>query len=71
MGLLKKHKEMSNNRRLKRNINNKIVGGVCSGLAEYFDIDITLMRALAASSMIFAGVGLGLYLILWIVLPIE
>lgn len=62
---------MSNNRRLKRNINNKIVGGVCSGLAEYFDIDITLMRALAASSMIFAGVGLGLYLILWIVLPIE
>lgn len=71
MGLLKKHKEMSNNRRLKRNINNKIVGGVCSGLAEYFNIDITLMRALAASSMIFAGVGLGLYLILWIVLPIE
>lgn len=62
---------MSDNRRLKRNINNKIVGGVCSGLAEYFDIDITLMRALAASSMIFAGVGLGLYLILWIVLPIE
>lgn len=62
---------MSNNRRLKRNINNKIVGGVCSGLAEYFNIDITLMRALAASSMIFAGVGLGLYLILWIVLPIE
>lgn len=62
---------MSDNRRLKRNINNKIVGGVCSGLAEYFNIDITLMRALAASSMIFAGVGLGLYLILWIVLPIE
>lgn len=62
---------MSGNRRLRRNTNNKIIGGVCSGLADYFDIDTTLVRAVVASSVIFAGVGLGLYLVLWIVLPVE
>lgn len=62
---------MSGNRRLRRNTNNKIIGGVCSGLADYFDIDTTLVRAVVASSVIFAGVGLGLYLVLWIVLPAE
>jgi len=62
---------MSGNRRLRRNTNNKVIGGVCSGLADYFDIDTTLVRAVVASSVIFAGVGLGLYLVLWIVLPVE
>ncbi len=62
---------MSGNRRLRRNTNNKVIGGVCSGLADYFDIDTTLVRAVVASSVIFAGVGLGLYLVLWIVLPAE
>lgn len=62
---------MSGNRKLRRNFNNKVIGGVCSGLADYFDIDTTLVRAIVASSIIFAGVGLGLYLVLWIVLPAE
>ncbi len=61
---------MSRNR-LRRNINDKVVGGVCSGLAEYFNIDTTLVRAIVASSIIFAGVGLGLYIVLWIVVPAE
>ena len=62
---------MSENRRLKRNMTNKVLGGVCSGLADYFDVDVTLIRAVVASSIIFAGVGLGLYLVLWLLVPTE
>lgn len=32
--------------RLVRNINNKVIAGVCSGLADYFGIDVALMRAI-------------------------
>lgn len=60
---------MRKDKRLKRNVANKILGGVCSGLADYFDIDVVLVRAIVASSILFAGVGLGLYIILWLFLP--
>ena len=60
---------MRSDKRLKRNSANKILGGVCSGLADYFDIDVVLVRAIVASSILFAGVGLGLYIILWLFLP--
>ncbi|MBO5809520.1 MAG: PspC domain-containing protein [Bacteroidales bacterium] len=62
---------MRKDKRLKRNVANKILGGVCSGLADYFDIDVVLVRAIVASSILFAGVGLGLYIILWLFLPEE
>lgn len=62
---------MRKDKRLKRNVANKILGGVCSGLADYFDIDVVLVRAIVASSILFAGVGLGLYIILWFFLPEE
>jgi phage shock protein PspC (stress-responsive transcriptional regulator) len=62
---------MRKDKRLKRNVANKILGGVCSGVADYFDIDVVLVRAIVASSILFAGVGLGLYIILWFFLPEE
>lgn len=62
---------MSEKRKLKRNMTDKVLGGVCSGLADYFDIDTTLVRAVVATSIIFAGTGLGLYLVLWLVIPAE
>ena len=62
---------MRKDKRLKRNVANKILGGVCSGLADYFDIDVVLVRAIVVSSILFAGVGLGLYIILWLFLPEE
>ena len=43
--------------------------GVCSGLAEYFDVDTTLIRVLFVFAFIAFGSGLLLYLILAIVLP--
>lgn len=57
------------NKRLYRNVTNKVIGGVCSGLAEYFSLDVVLVRAIFAASFLFAGLGLGLYLVLWILMP--
>ena len=48
---------------------NKVIGGVCSGLADYFNLDVVLVRVLFAASFLFAGVGGGLYLLLWLVVP--
>ena len=62
---------MYENKRLKRNTFNKVIGGVCSGLADYFGIDVVLVRAIFAASFLFGGVGGGLYLILWILMPVD
>ncbi len=43
--------------------------GVCSGLANYFDIDPTIMRILFLAAFLFFGTGLLLYIILLIVMP--
>jgi len=56
-------------KRLYRDEQNKMLGGVCAGLAEYFDMDITVMRLLFAFTFLLMGVGLGTYIILWIVIP--
>lgn len=59
------------NKRLTRSVSNKMIGGVCSGLAEYFSIDPTIVRLIFAGLVILYGQGLLLYLILWIVMPEE
>ena len=57
---------------LYRNENDKILGGVCSGLANYLRIDPTIVSILFAL-ITFGGFGSGvfLYIILWIVLPCK
>lgn len=62
---------MRNNRVFRRNNMNKVIGGVCSGLADYFNIDVVLVRIIFAASFLFAGVGGGLYLLLWILVPAD
>ena len=54
--------------RLYRDPVDKKIGGVASGVARYFDIDTTLMRAIWAASILVGGFGLFLYLILWFIL---
>jgi phage shock protein PspC (stress-responsive transcriptional regulator) len=56
--------------RLYRDSNDKIIGGVCSGIANYLNVDPSIVRILFAI-ITFGGFGLGmlLYIILWIVLP--
>lgn len=56
-------------KKLQRDSRNKVVGGVCSGLANYFDIDASLVRLLFAFMFLCASAGFWLYIILWIVMP--
>jgi len=56
-----------------RRSKNQMVAGVCAGIADYIGWDVTLVRALYAILSIFSAgfPGLILYIILWIVMPIE
>ena len=58
-------------RKLMRSSTDKKLGGVCAGVAAYFDMDVTLVRVLWLVAFFFAGTGFLLYIILWIVLPVE
>ena len=57
------------NRKLRRNPMNRVIGGVCSGLADFFGVDVALMRIAFVIAFLFASFGFWLYVILWIVLP--
>jgi len=54
-----------------RSSTDKKIGGVCAGLADYFDMDPTIIRVIWLLLVICGGTGLLAYLILWIVLPIA
>ena len=56
-------------RRLFRDPDDHLVGGVCAGIANYFDVNPLWIRLAFALSFFFAGSGLILYIILWIVIP--
>lgn len=55
--------------RLYRHPDDNIIGGVCGGIAAYFDFDPLWLRLGWALSIILAGFGLLLYIILWIIIP--
>ncbi|WP_448698054.1 PspC domain-containing protein [Mucilaginibacter sp. AW1-3] len=55
--------------KLYRDENAKVVGGVCAGLADYFNVDVSLVRVAFVFAMVVLGTGGMLYIILWIVLP--
>ncbi|MBL7813988.1 MAG: PspC domain-containing protein [Saprospiraceae bacterium] len=56
-------------KRLFRDEENKMVGGVCAGLAAYFGIDVIWLRIIWGLLFFFGGSGLLLYIILWAVVP--
>src|SRR5436190_9239156 len=56
-------------RRLFRNPEDKAIGGVCSGLAAYFDIDTVWVRLAMFLLIFFGGISLWVYIVLWIVMP--
>lgn len=56
-------------KKLYKDPHNKIIGGVCSGLAEYFDMDPTIVRLIFAFAFFTWGAGFVTYIVLWIVLP--
>ena len=57
------------NKRIYKNREQKMLCGVCAGLAEYFDIDPTLVRVLWAVISLGYGIGLLAYIVCAIVFP--
>ena len=58
-------------KRLYRDTNNKMVAGVCSGIAEYFNIDPTLVRIGWLIAFLCAGTGLLAYFISMAIMPTK
>lgn len=56
-------------KRLTRNENDKILGGVCSGIADYFSIDPVITRILFVVFTVAWGSGILIYVVLWALLP--
>ncbi len=56
-------------RRIYRDPDRRVFGGVCAGISAYLDWDPLIMRIIFAVMIFAGGIGVGLYLVLWIVLP--
>jgi len=56
-------------KKMFRDTEKKVIGGVASGVAAFFGADIALIRVLFVIAAIFGGLGLIVYIILWIALP--
>ena len=62
---------MAEVKRLVKSQTNRTICGVCGGLAEYLDLDPTVMRIIWILLAVFGGCGLLLYLIFALVMPNE
>ncbi len=60
---------MAKIKRLYRSKKNRIIGGVCGGIAEYVNTDPTLIRLLWVLATLLWGAGLFAYIIAWIIIP--
>jgi phage shock protein PspC (stress-responsive transcriptional regulator) len=58
-------------KKLHRIDEGKMIFGVCTGLADYFNADVTIVRLIAAASCCFGGSGLFLYIIAGLLMPPE
>ncbi|MHA6794256.1 PspC domain-containing protein [Pseudonocardia bannensis] len=56
-------------RRLRRSRRDRMIGGVCGGLARHLDIDPVLLRVAAVALALSGGLGVLAYVIAWIVIP--
>lgn len=58
-------------KRLTKSSNNRMIAGVCAGVANYFDIDPTVVRIAWVFLVVLFGSGLLLYLICWLLMPSD
>ncbi len=56
---------------LKRSNQDKILAGVCSGLAKYLEWDVSIIRLLLIIVVLAGGVGIPVYILLWILMPLA
>lgn len=58
-------------KKLYRSRKDTKIAGVCGGIAEYFNVDSTIIRLLAVLTIFFGGGGIIAYIIAWIIIPLE
>lgn len=58
-------------KKLYRSRRNKMIAGVCGGLAEYFNIDASWMRLCFVLFFILGGSALLVYIIMWLIVPLS
>ncbi len=64
-------KEVCVRRRLYRSRRDSAVAGICGGLSEFFGVDVTLLRLITLFLILFGGLSLWVYIVLWIIIPLE
>jgi len=62
---------MNTDRRLARSSTDRVLAGVCGGIANYLNVDPTFVRLAFVLLVLFAGFSPILYLILWVIMPSE
>lgn len=56
-------------KKLERSRRQRMIAGVCGGVAEYFNVDVTLIRLLMLAFILMEGAGIVLYLAAWVIIP--
>ena len=59
------------NARLTRSTTDRLLAGVCGGIAAYIGVDSVLVRAAFLVLLVASGIGLPIYLIMWVIMPLE
>ena len=57
--------------RLYRSETDRVLGGVCGGIAEVYDVDPTLVRLITLLIVLGTGAGLLVYIVAWLIMPTE
>ncbi len=58
-------------RPLRRRRSGRVLAGVCGGIADYANLDVSLVRLLIALLTVFGGFGLAVYVLGWLLIPEE
>ena len=62
---------MDRNRKLYRSRTDRKLAGVCGGLADYLNMDATVIRVIFVALAVLGGAGVPLYLAMWILVPSQ
>lgn len=62
---------MQESKKLVRSSTDTMIAGVCSGLATYFGVDPVIIRLIFAALALVNGLGVVLYIVMWIIVPDE
>ena len=54
---------------LRRSSSDRVIAGVCGGIAEHFKIDAAMLRLISLILILFGGLSLWVYVILWLIIP--